>query len=349
MSTLYLRALAIAPPLVLAPMAGITNLPFRLLCKRQGAGLVCSEMVSATALGYGSRRTLALLAASPEERPLSVQLFGGDPDTMARGAALVCEHGSADLLDINMGCTVPKVVKGGGGAALLADPERAQALVRAVVKASSVPVTVKLRARWRQGFPDAVELGRRCEQAGAAALVLHPRTASGKFTPPLEWELVARLAAAVSVPVIANGGIQDGVAAARVMADTGAQAVMVGRGALGNPWVFARMAAEMAGRCYQPPGRPQRLALAIEHGDMLRELKGERITACEMRKHAGWYVRGFPDAVALREAVTWARTWRELREILAAATAPPPGSGRRQPEMESRPSIPPKAGPRCAR
>jgi len=326
----------VTPPVVLAPMAGVTNPPFRLLCRQLGAGLVCSEMVSATALCYGSRRTLQMLEAEEGERPLSLQLFGADPERMAAAAELVCARSRADVLDINLGCTVPKVAKSGAGAALLADPARTEALVRAVVGASSLPVTVKLRARWRAGCPDAVELGQRLEQAGAAAITLHPRSACGKFSAPLEWDLVARLVRAVAVPVIANGDIRDAADARRVLEGTGARGIMVGRAALGNPWIFAELAELFGGPPYRPPGWAVRLATALEHGERLAQYRGEGIATREMRKHVGWYARRFPDAAALRTAAAGARTWPAMREILLGAINQQPGEPCPQAEIGGR-------------
>jgi len=326
-TTVYIGAVAISPPLALAPMAGVTNLPFRLLCRRAGAGLVCSEMVSAVALCHDSRRTLAMLASDPRERPLSLQIFGGDPETMARAAAIICERAQPDLLDINMGCTVPKVTKGGAGACLLGDPGRAEAIVRAVTKASSVPVTVKLRARWRAGYPDAVELGQRFVDAGAAALVIHPRSAQGKFAAPLEWDLAARLVQAVPVPVWANGQVNSLEGARQVLAETGAVGLMVGRAALGNPWIFAQLAVLWGGPATVPPTREDRLRMALEHGGMLAGLMGEQRAARQMRKHVAWYARHFRDAALLRVAAGQAHTWSALAETLRAAMLAPPGSG----------------------
>ncbi len=318
-SILHIADVAVTPPVLLAPMAGITNLPFRLLCRRLGAGAVCSEMISATALRYGSKKTLAMLAGDPAERPLAIQLFGSDPEELAAAAALVCERARPDWLDLNLGCTVPKVARAGAGACLLADPARAEAIVRAVVRASGRPVTVKMRARWRQGGPDAVELGQRFEQAGAAALTIHPRSATGKFTTPLEWDLAARLVAAVRVPVVVNGEIHDAQTARTALATTGAAGVMVGRAALGNPWVFAEIATAWGGPAPKPPTRAERLAMAVEHGDLLAGAKGEGIANREMRKHVAWYARHFPDATALRVAAAQARTWREMRAMLVEA------------------------------
>ena len=302
------------PPLVLAPMAGVTNSAFRQLCRAGGAGLVCSEMVSALALVQGNRRSRQLLAFTAAERPLSIQLFGNAPEPMAEAARVVAAAGP-DLIDINMGCSVPKVTGSGAGAALLGDLDHAQRIVRAVARAVSLPVTVKMRSRWRGSQAVAVEMAQRAEDAGAAGVAIHP--VPGKGERLLDWRLIAQAKRAVSIPVIGNGGVRTPDDAARLFAETGCDAVMIGRAALGNPWIFGQIAHYLgSGGILPPPDLQERLVVASRHGRLLIEQRGEARAVREMRKHLGWYLRGFRGAARLRDQIGRLGSWGDLQALL---------------------------------
>ena len=236
-------------------MAGVTDLPFRLLLKEQGAGLICGEMVSARALVYGNQRTFDLLATDPRERPVSIQLFGSDPAILARAAAILANY-PIDLIDLNMGCPAPKIVKNGEGAALLTDPEKAARLVQAVTAAASCPVTVKMRTGWAEGEEVAPRLALFCQEAGAAALAVHARYREQFYSGRADWTVIKRVKAAVSIPVIGNGDIFRAEDALRMRAETGCDAVMLGRGVLGNPWLIRETVAALAGQALPHP-RPR--------------------------------------------------------------------------------------------
>jgi len=305
----------VEPPLVLAPMAGVTRAAFRLLCREQGCGLVCSEMVSANGLVHGNRRTRELLAIAEGERPVSIQIFGRDPEAMAEAARIV-DRAEPDLIDINMGCSVPKVAGTGAGAALLEDLDHAQEIVRAVAEAAARPVTVKMRARWKGTRDVAVEMARRAEQAGAAAVAIHPVPGRGERV--LDWSLIAKAKQAVGIPVIGNGGVRTPHDAARMFAETGCDAVMVGRAALGNPWIFGRIAhALRTGEEPAAPSLEDRVAMAQRHGRLLAEQIGEERAAREMRTHLAWYLRAFRGAAQWRQRLHAVKRWGEVEGLLA--------------------------------
>jgi tRNA-dihydrouridine synthase B len=308
--------LAIDPPVVLAPMSGIADRSFRLLCRQAGAGLVCTGMVSANALHYGSEKTVGLLAFDPHEHPVSAQVFGADPDRVAAAAAAAASRG-ADMVDINMGCAVPKVLKQRAGAALMADPERAEAILRAVVAAVGVPVSVKLRTGWRDRGEDAPALALRCQRAGAAAVTVHPRFASQRFRGSADWSVIARVKQAVRIPVIGSGDIHCAADAPRMIEETGCDAVMVGRAALGDPWIFAHIAAALAAApAPAPPSLRERADLMARHLRLVVADRGERRGIPEMRKHFAWYLRGLPGARALREQVNRAAAQDQLMAVV---------------------------------
>ena len=288
-------------PVVLAPMAGVTDLPFRLLIKEQGCGLVCGEMVSAQALVYGSRNTFALLATDPRERPVSIQLFGSDPETMARAAAILATY-PVDIIDINMGCPVPKVVKNGEGAALMRDPERAARIVRAVVEAVKLPVTVKMRRGWAEGEENAPELAMLCAEAGAAAVAVHGRYRQQFYSGNADWAVIRKVKAAVPVPVIGNGDLFCAADALRMREETGCDGVMLGRGVLGNPWLVRETVAALVGAPVPPPPTVrERFALIRRHLTAQVAFCGEERGIKEMRKHLAWYLKGFPGAARARQ------------------------------------------------
>lgn len=315
---MQLGSLTLNPPVALAPMSGINDRSFRLLCRELGASLVCTGLISANALHFGSRETLDLLRFLPEEHPVCAQIFGGDPELMAK-AALAAERAGAEVIDINMGCSVPKVVKGRAGVSLMADPERGEAIVKACVRAIGRPVTVKLRAGYSDRGEQAVAMARRCERAGAAAVTIHPRWAGQHFRGTADWSLIARVKEAVNLPVFGNGDIHRATEVRQMIEQTGCDGVMVGRAALGNPWIFREIEAKWRGETIPPPTVEERLALAARHIRMVVADRGVKVGVREMRKHIAWYLRAMPMARALREKANRATTEEELLQLLQEA------------------------------
>ncbi len=288
--------------LVAAPMAGVSDLPFRELARDHGAAMVCAEMVSAEALVRRSGKTHHLMRYEEGERPISMQLFGARPAAMAEAARILCDHG-VDVVDINMGCPVRKIVKSGAGAALMREPAQAAAVVEAVVGASDRPVTVKMRAGWDAASMNAVAVARACEAAGAAAVCLHARTRGDGFGPTRRYALLGEVKAALSIPVIGNGGIDTPEIAVQLLTDYGCDAVMVGRAALGNPWIFAAIRAALRGDpppVVTPEARRQAL---LRHLHRAVEVHGEHLAVRRMRKHLAWYLHGLRDAHRAKEAI----------------------------------------------
>lgn len=305
----------LANRMVSAPMAGITDRAFRDLAREMGCGLTYTEMISAQALMYGNRKTMQYLGIAGEH-PINVQIFGCDPGMMAQAARLAADAG-ADLLDINMGCPTPKIVKNGEGAALMRHPERAGEIVAAVAAAVKVPVTVKLRKGWDAGYPDAVELARVVTTAGAAALTVHGRLRSEFFKGRADWNIIRAVKQAVQVPVIGNGDIRSGPDAERMLAETGCDAVMIGRAATGNPWVFSEVLHYLkTGEGLPSPSPRARVEMALRHLDLMVHYKGAEVAVWEMRKHAAWYTRGLPGAARLRDRLHQAGTIEALRELI---------------------------------
>lgn len=293
-------------PVALAPMAGVTNWPFRLLCKEKGCGLVVTEFVSDKAILFDSRRTREMFELLEEERPASVQIFGADPDSMARAAARVVELEHPDLLDINMGCPAPKVTKGRGGSSLLKEPDNAQEIVRQVVRAvgDAVPVTAKIRIGWDADSINAVEMARRIEDAGAKMLTVHGRTREQQYAGQADWDVIGQVAAAVSIPVLGNGDITTPEQAAYRLRTSGCAGVAIGRGAMGNPWIFRRTAHYLeTGELLPEPDATERVNAAIRHMEMMIAYRGEYIGLREMRKHAAWYLKGLYGAAEARNRV----------------------------------------------
>lgn len=301
---------------ILGPMAGVTDLPFRLLCREQGAGLVCMEMVSAKAVFYGNRNTKELLQVNPGERPVSLQLFGSDPEVLSDIAARL-EEGPYDLFDLNMGCPVPKVVKNGEGSALMKDPKLVERILSSMVRALKKPVTVKIRKGFNDESVNAVEIARIAEGCGAAAVAVHGRTREQYYSGKADWEIIRQVKEAVSIPVIGNGDVDSPEAAKRMLAETGCDGVMVARGAKGNPWIFKRITEYLeTGRIPSKPSREEVKAMMLRHGEMMVEFKGEAAAMREMRKHVAWYTAGWPHSAALRNDINAVETMEALRELI---------------------------------
>lgn len=308
-------------PLILAPMAGVCDMPYRVIAHRYGAALVCAEMVSSQGIRYRNQHTEELLHIEPGEHPLSMQIFGSDPAVMAQAAAVVEEAG-ADIVDINMGCPVKKVVKNGDGSALMKNLPLAEKVIRAVVDAVSIPVTVKMRTGWDEDHFTAPELAKRAEAAGAAAVTVHGRTREQFYSGKANWQKIKAVVDSVSIPVIGNGDIVDGPSAKKMMDETGCQAVMVGRAAQGNPWIFPQIRHYLAtGEELPPPTAKERYTQMLAHFEALLTYKGEYIGVREMRSHASWYTRGLYGSAALREKINRAQSAGEFREIVGQMLA----------------------------
>ena len=281
-------------------MAGVSDLPFRLLCREQGAGLVCMEMVSAKALVYHDEKTKQLLWSPPDEHPAAVQIFGHEPEVMAEAAPMALAYSGADILDINMGCPVGKVIRSGDGSALMRDPELAGRIIEAVVKAVDVPVTVKFRKGWDGGNVNAVAFAQMCQQAGAAAIAVHGRTRVQMYAGRADWDIIRDVKRAVTIPVIANGDIDSGEKARRVMALTGADGVMIGRASYGNPWIFSEVGAALGHLPERKaPGLEERHAVICDHMRRHFDYYGGARGAVTFRKHLSHYLKGLPGSEAL--------------------------------------------------
>lgn len=302
--------------ILLAPMAGVTDLPFRLLCREQEAGLVCMEMVSAKAILYKNKNTESLLTIHPQEGPVSLQLFGSDPKILSEMARQI-EERPFSILDINMGCPVPKVVGNGEGSALMKQPKLVEEIVTAVVKAVRKPVTVKIRKGFNDTCVNAVEIARIAEQCGAAAVMIHGRTREQYYTGEADWEIIAKVKDKLSIPVIGNGDIKDGASAEAILRRTGCDGIMVGRAARGNPWIFRQIAAYLQdGTVLPAPEKEEIRATILRHAKMQLEYKGEYTGIREMRKHVSWYTAGMPDSARLRRTVNMVESFAALEELV---------------------------------
>lgn len=303
--------------LALAPMAGVTDLGFRTVCRELGAGYTVTEMVSAKALCYGDKKTASLLALGAGEHPAAVQIFGSDEACMEKGAALALEQSGADIIDINMGCPVPKVVQSGDGSALMRDPHKAARIAAAVVRgAAGKPVTVKFRLGWDKGSINCVEFARAMEEAGVSAVAVHGRTRAQQYAGTANWDQIRAVKEALSIPVLANGDVFSPRDAVRILQYTGADAAMIGRGAFGNPWLFRQARAALEGEEIPPlPPLTERCDTAMEQFRINALRKGEKIACLEARKQYCWYLKGVPYAGYWKERICHVETMAELEEI----------------------------------
>ena len=301
---------------ILGPMAGVTDLPFRLLCKEQGAGLLCMEMVSAKAILYNNKNTETLLEIHPDEQPVSLQFFGSDPQIMSEMAKRV-EERPFDIMDINMGCPVPKVVKNGEGSALMKNPKLAHEIISAMVKAIRKPVTVKIRKGFDDNCINAVEMAKIAEDAGAAAIAVHGRTREQYYSGKADWEIIRQVKEAVSIPVIGNGDVTSPERADAMVKETGCDGVMIGRGCQGNPWIFRELLAyEETGSIPERPGTDQIRETMLRHARLQIEFKGDYIGIREMRKHVAWYTKGMQGSAKLRDEINQVESYEELENLL---------------------------------
>jgi len=306
----------ITSKLALAPMAGVTDLAFRTICRELGAGLTYTEMVSAKALVYKDKKTRLLLQLGDGERPVGAQIFGSDASCLAEAAGLALEISGADFIDINMGCPVGKIVKSGDGSALMKDPDKAMKIVEAVVKAINRPVTAKFRKGWDKGNVNAVPFAQALEAAGAFAIAVHGRTRTQMYSGKADWDIIREVKKAVAIPVIANGDVFSAEDAVKILKYTGADMAMIARGAMGDPWIFEQSQALLKGdNIPQRPPIAKRAETAMRQFEMASKYKGEHIACLEARKHYSWYLRGVPHASYVKEKIVKASTLEDLRAI----------------------------------
>lgn len=316
MKTLKIGTVELENPYILAPMAGVTDLPFRLLCKEQGAGLLCMEMVSAKAIQYNNKNTKALLEIHPEELPVSLQLFGSDPDVISEIAKRI-EELPFSILDINMGCPVPKIVKNGEGSALMKNPKLVYEIVRKTARAIQKPVTVKIRKGFDDTCINAVEIAKIIEDAGGKAVAVHGRTREQYYSGKADWDIIRQVKEAVSIPVIGNGDVVSGESAIAIQKETGCDGVMIGRGAQGNPWIFSELLEyERTGKMPLRPSVEVIKKMMIRHAQLQMQYKGEYLGIREMRKHVSWYTSGLPNSAKLRDEINRVESYEELEQLL---------------------------------
>ena len=314
---LRIGTIALRGRTMLAPMAGVTDLAFRTICAENGASYLVTEMVSAKALCYNNEKTKALLALGAKSVPCAAQIFGSEAESMARGARLALEYSQADAVDINMGCPAPKIVSNGDGSALMREPERAARVIRAVVDAVHSPVTVKFRLGWDEAHVNCVEFARMAEASGAQAICLHARTKTQMYAGKADYAMIAAVKRAVNIPVIGNGDVASPDDALRMRDETGVDFIMIGRGALGNPWIFSRVEQALAGRTPDPtPPLGARMETARRQIMLAAEYKGERTALLEARKHMAWYLKGVAGAKPLRERVSALTRLEDLQRLI---------------------------------
>ncbi|MEQ2558591.1 tRNA dihydrouridine synthase DusB [Lachnospiraceae bacterium CLA-AA-H185] len=303
--------------LILGPMAGVTDLPFRLLCKEQGAGLLCMEMVSAKGIMYNNKNTKFLLTIDERERPVSLQLFGSDPDIISEQAKRI-EELPFDILDINMGCPVPKIVNNGDGSALMKNPLLAGEIIEKTARAIQKPVTVKIRKGFDEEHINAVEMAHIAQESGAAAIAVHGRTREQYYSGKADWEIIRKVKEAVKIPVIGNGDVWTPQDAIDMRKQTGCDGVMIGRGAQGNPWIFKQILHyEQTGELLEKPSPQEVTEMILRHAKMQMEFKGEYTGMREIRKHAAWYTAGYKNSAKLRGKINETETYEELKELLS--------------------------------
>ncbi|TDT50320.1 tRNA dihydrouridine synthase DusB [Fonticella tunisiensis] len=300
----------------LAPMAGVTDKAFRIICREFGCGLVYTEMVSSRGLHYGSKKTELMLDIDDEEAPVVVQIFGSEPDIMAETAELVSLNPKVAVVDINMGCPAPKIVKNCDGSALMRDPELAERIIKKVVSRSKKPVTVKIRKGWDERSVNAVEFAKMIEASGASAIAIHGRTRAQMYEGRADWNIIRRVKEAVNIPVIGNGDVVDPETAKGLFEETGCDAIMIGRGALGNPWIFKRTVEYLnTGKLLPEPSFDERIDVALKHLDLAFKFKGNK-GVIEMRKHMAWYLKGIKNAANIRDTINKLNDINEIKNIL---------------------------------
>jgi len=315
---LSIGGITIPTPLSLGPMAGVTDIAFRTICREQGAGLTCTEMVSAKALCYQDKKTKPLLELGEGEHPAAAQIFGSDPACMEQAAGLAHEISGCDFIDINMGCPVPKVANSGDGSGLMRTPDLAVKVAEAVVRGAGCPVTVKFRLGWDKGSINCVEFAKAMEQAGAAAVAVHGRTKTQMYAGTANWDWIREVKKAVKIPVIANGDVFKAEDAVRILKYTGADMAMIGRGVFGNPWLFAQALAAIEGREIPPmPPLAERCDTAVRQFELSAANKGEKIACLEARRHYAWYLKGVPHAGYYKEQIVKITTMDDVYRVTA--------------------------------
>ena len=307
----------IANQIVLAPMAGICNSAFRRICKEMGCGLIYAEMVSDKAITYNNKKTIDMLYMTEEERPIVQQIFGSDKESFVAAAKYIYENMRPDIIDINMGCPVPKVaVRAQAGSALLKNPEKIYEIVKAVVESVPIPVTVKIRSGWDHKNINAVEVAKIIEKAGASAICVHPRTRSQGYSGSADWSIIKAVKESVSIPVIGNGDVKSPEDAKRMLDETNCDAVMIGRGVLGNPWIIKNSIEYLNGNQYSSISNREKIDMCLHHLDYLNNLKDEHLACLEIRNHIGWYLKGIKDGNIVKNNIYQTSSIRDIIDIL---------------------------------